>query len=106
MYTKRDHEKFLEKMGLSKKQLKSKKKTRSNKVIFEGGYADRYYDDKINGGIEYNPIKPKINESEETEKTIKELNRKKSIGLLNIDASTGPRDLDYPVKKLPAKIKL
>ena len=100
-----DHQKFLERMGVSKKQLKSRKKIKTDSY-FISGYADRYYEDKLNGGIEYTPKSPHIDVHNETPETRKEIHRKQTIGLAMIDAGTGPRDLDYPVKILPEQLKL
>lgn len=100
----KQHEKYLKKMGIStivKKRKRSTYRTNTN-------YAETYYENKINGGIEYNPVKkpPYINTDNEKPETVNQLRKLQTMGSVMIDANTGPRDLDYPVKEIPFKLKL
>lgn len=103
---KKDHEKFLEKMGVSKKQLKGRKKIKEIS-IFNTNYGERYYDDKPNGGISYTPKSRDIVSECENKTTMEEIARKNNIGMAMIDAQYGtPRDLGYAEKVLPKSMNL
>ena len=103
---KKEHEKFLEKLGVSKKQLKQRKKIK-DKSVFDTNYSKTYYDDKPNGGIEYNPKTNDIRSENENKSTMDEITRKNNIGLAMIDAQYGtPRDLGYSEKILPKAMSL
>lgn len=98
------HEKYLKKMGIYPPTKKRKKTTYKT----DTRYAENYYEDKVNGGIEYNNIKRPsyIDIDNEKPETIMKLHKKQMSGAVMIDACTGPRDLDYPTKEIPEQLKL
>lgn len=103
---KNDHQKFLEKMGVSKKQLKDRKKVKLESV-YETNYGSRYYDDKPTGGIEYNPTRRHTIGTGENKSTMEEITRKNNLGSVMIDSQYGaPRDLGYIEKVIPTKLKI
>ena len=98
---------FLKKMGVTKQDIKDRKSKRPKGEVFKTSYGKSYYDNKTNGGIEYNPVIKNNIDVCENKTTIDEINRKNNIGAAMIDAQYGtPRDLGYEEKTLPKRMKL
>lgn len=95
-----EHQKYLKKMGVSKEQIKERKKTRPKPPsVFNTNYGKNYYDDKPTGGIVYDPVVRTVIGQGENETVAREIARKNNIALAMNEG--GPRDLDYPEKVFP-----
>lgn len=97
-YTKEQHKKWLEKQGLSLKDIR-KRKPKKSLYKPQTKYAESYYEEKTLDG---RPMpKKELDISNESNKVQNEIKRKQEI--MQAMNMPGPRDLNYAIGEIPQK---